>query len=311
MVRVGVSSCLLGRPVRYNGQHKYSGVVVETIGADVEFVPVCPEVELGLGTPRETLHLVRRGRDLRMIMAHGEDHTDAMRAYARKRVDALAADDLSGYVLKAKSPSCGIDDVEVHASDDLPKKGSGIRRDGQGLFAAALVARLPLLPIEDERRLADPTVRAHFMERVFAHARLRALFAPRWTLGRVVRFHTAHKIALMAHSVDAYGALGRLVARGARMSRPDLRAAYESAFMRALAIPPTTQSQVNALMHMTGHFRTKLDPAPRATIAEAIADYRRGLVPLSLPIALIRREAERLGIAYLQSQTYLNENQGT
>jgi uncharacterized protein YbgA (DUF1722 family)/uncharacterized protein YbbK (DUF523 family) len=306
MVRVGVSSCLLGRPVRYNGEHKYSDVVVDIIGAQVEFVPVCPEVELGLGTPRETLHLVRRGRELRMIMAGGEDHTEAMRAYARQRVDALASADLSGYILKARSPSCGIDDVEVHADGKLPRKGSGVRRDGQGLFASALTGLLPLLPVEDEVRLADPATREHFMERVFAYDRLRALFAPRWTMGRVVRFHTAHKIQLMAHSIDAYRALGRLVARGTRMPRADFRAAYESAFMRAMASPATTKTHVNALMHMTGHFRAKLDRATRATITESIGDYRRGLVPLSLPVALIRREAERLGVSYLQAQTYLD-----
>jgi uncharacterized protein YbgA (DUF1722 family)/uncharacterized protein YbbK (DUF523 family) len=308
MLRVGVSSCLLGRPVRYDGDHKYNDVVAEGLGADVEFVPVCPEVELGLGTPRETLHLVRHGRDLRLIMTHGEDHTEAMRAYAHARVEQLATVNLAGYVLKAKSPSCGIDDVEVHAPGKLPRKGGGVRRNGQGLFATALIARLPLLPVEDEVRLADPTVRNHFVERIHAYDRLRALFATRWTMGAAVRFHTAHKIQLMAHSPEAYRALGRLVARGAQMPRADFRATYESAFMKAIAVRATKRTHANALMHLIGHFRGKLDRATRATIAESIADYRRGLVPLSLPIALIRREAERHGIAYLRVQSYLSKD---
>ncbi|HET9371981.1 MAG TPA: DUF523 and DUF1722 domain-containing protein, partial [Vicinamibacterales bacterium] len=277
MLRVGVSSCLLGRPVRYDGDHKYNDVVAEGLGADVEFVAVCPEVELGLGTPRETLHLVRHGRDLRTIMAHGEDHTEGMRAYAHARVEQLASVNLAGYVLKAKSPSCGIDDVEVHAPGTLPRQGSGVRRNGQGLFTTALIARFPLLPVEDEVRLADPTMRNHFVERIHAFDRLRALFAPRWTMSAVVRFHTAHKIQLMAHSPEAYRALGRLVARGAQMPRADFRATYESAFMKAIAVRATNRTHANALMHLIGHFRGKLDRATRATIAESIADYRRGL----------------------------------
>jgi uncharacterized protein YbbK (DUF523 family) len=168
-VRIGVSACLLGQPVRYDGGHRRDAFLVDVLGPRVEFVPVCPEVELGLGTPRETLRLVRRAEDVRMIMANGVDYTDAMRAYAARRVEALAGERLSGYVLKSRSPSCGLVDAAV-VPDAAPGAASPEDR-GRGLFAAALVARFPDLPIEDELGLADPATRERFLARVFGYGK--------------------------------------------------------------------------------------------------------------------------------------------
>ncbi len=297
---IGVSSCLLGRPVRFDGGHKRDAFVVETLAPHARFVPVCPEVELGLGTPRETLRLVRRGDDVRMIMKNGDDHTDDMRRYARQRVADLVSEDLDGYILKKDSPSCGLARVKVYDGDGPPA------RNGQGLFAAALRQRFPHLPVEDEGRLIDPALRENFIERVFAYRRLKDLFAARWTMGQLVAFHTAHKLVLLSHSTEAYRAMGRLVAGGKALTRAALRERYEDAFMSALTAAGTRRKHTNVLMHMVGYFRGQLDDASRDEVLACIEDYRQGLLPLIVPITLIRHHVRHLGIGYLAGQVYLD-----
>ncbi|MEZ5315962.1 MAG: DUF523 and DUF1722 domain-containing protein [Vicinamibacterales bacterium] len=306
MIRIGVSSCLLGRAVRYDGGHKRDDFIVDVLGPHVEFVPVCPEVELGLGTPRETLRLVRRDDDVRLIMANGEDHTDGMRRYARRRVEALATEDLSGYILKKDSPSCGMTRVKIYAQPRRPGAHVVPERTGRGVFAEALLARLPHLPVEDEGRLCDARLRENFIERVFAWRRLRDLFAGRWSMGALVRFHTAHKLTLLSHSTEAYRSLGRLVAEGKAMARPDLRACYEDGFMAALETIATPRKHANVLQHIVGHFRGRLDADSRDELLAAIEDYRLGLIPLVVPITLVRHHTRRLGVPYLQGQVYLD-----
>jgi uncharacterized protein YbgA (DUF1722 family)/uncharacterized protein YbbK (DUF523 family) len=300
-VRIGVSSCLLGQKVRFDGGHKRDAFLADTFGPHVEWVPVCPEVEVGMGTPREAIRLVRDGRGIRLLgVKSATDHTDAMEAWAAARVEALARDDLDGYVLKKDSPSCGMERVKVYEPGGAPAA-----RSGRGLFAAALLERLPLLPVEEEGRLSDPRLRENFIERVFAHRRVKQLFAARWTIGALVQFHAAHKLALLAHSTTAYQALGRLVARAADLPRAELRAQYESAFMGALAVMATPRRHANVLQHMLGYFRKSLDDQSRQELAGSIADYQAGLVPLVVPITLFRHHVRRCGIAYLASQVYL------
>ena len=298
-MKVGVSSCLLGQPVRFDGGHKRHEFVVELLGPFVDYVPVCPEIELGLGAPRDTLRLVRRGDDLRMVMANGTDYTDDMRAYARRRVEKLAGDDLDGYILKRDSPSCGMERVKVHA-------GAGpAGRTGRGLFAEALMARLPLLPVEEEGRLSDPALRENFIERLFAYRRLKDLFQGRWTAGALVAFHTAHKLVLLAHSPEAYRRLGQLVAGAKRTPRTEVRASYEEQFMRALAVVSTRARHANVLQHMAGYFRDRLPADSRHELADAIDEYRRGRLPLIVPITLVKHHVRVLDVGYLAGQIYL------
>ena len=298
MIKVGVSACLLGRKVRYDGQHKRDDWLVDVLGAHVEWVPVCPEVELGLGTPRPPIHIEERGRGLRLIMPSKErDLTEEMEAWSARRVEAL--DGLSGYVLKKDSPSCGMERVRVH-------RPRGVTRDGVGFFAAALRARWPNLPVEEEGRLRDARLRESFIERVFAYHRLETLWASRWGMGELVAFHTAHKLALLAHSPPAYQALGRLVARGKGLQRDELRRRYADGFMAALATPTTRGRHSNVLEHMAGYL--ELDAGSRAELGESIADYRKGLVPLVVPWTLIRHHARAQGVDYLLGQTYLDPN---
>lgn len=294
-IRVGISACLLGERVRYDGGHKRNPYIVETLGRYVEWVPVCPEVEMGLGTPRETLRLVRIGQDLRIVMPKtGEDHTERMRAYARRRVAALAKENLHGYILKKDSPSCGMERVRVFDAKGVPAKSS------RGLFAEALLRHFPNLPVEEECRLADPDLRENFIERVFAYHRLRNLFSGKWKLGDVMAFHAAHKLLLMAHSPQAHAALGRLVARAGNSPRGELQANYENKFMVALRRLPTPRRHANVLFHILGCFREQLDAEPRRELLGVIADFRRGLVPLAAPITLIRHYVRRFDVAYLQ-----------
>jgi uncharacterized protein YbgA (DUF1722 family)/uncharacterized protein YbbK (DUF523 family) len=299
-VRIGISSCLLGQEVRFDGGHKRDRFLTDTFGRFVEWVPVCPEVEAGFGTPREAMRLVDDGGRLRLLTVKtGLDLTDRLEQYSRRRVVQLASQNLCGYVLKKDSPSCGLERVKVYDAHKAPA------RTGVGLFAAALRERHPFLPVEEEGRLVDPRLRDNFVERVFAYQRLRALFAGRWTLGALVAFHTAHKLSLMAHSVAAYQSLGRLVAGAKSLSRSDLESRYTEGFMHALAPIATTRRHVNVLQHMAGYFKKQLDAASRAELAATIEDYRAGLVPLVVPITLIRHHVRQHDVSYLAGQIYL------
>jgi uncharacterized protein YbgA (DUF1722 family)/uncharacterized protein YbbK (DUF523 family) len=300
--RVGISACLLGEAVRYDAGHKRDAFLVDTFGRHVEWVPVCPEVEAGFGTPRAAMRLMSdRDRRLRLVViGTGEDVTPRLDRFATARVEALDDEHLSGYVLKKDSPSCGMERVKVYGA------GTMATRIGRGLFAAALMAKYPLLPVEEEGRLSDPALRENFVERVFAYRRLRALFDDRWTVGDLVRFHTAHKLTLMAHSPVAYRALGRLVAAARSMPRRQLSRQYEDGFMGALAAIATPKRHANVLHHMIGYFKTTLDADARVELLEVIEAHRIGEVPLIVPITLIRHHVRRLGVTYLQDQTYLD-----
>ncbi|MGC4080911.1 MAG: DUF523 and DUF1722 domain-containing protein [Vicinamibacterales bacterium] len=310
--RVGISACLLGQPVRFDAGHKRDPFLVETFGEHVEWVTVCPEVEAGFGTPRESMRLVLtapqvRGRGerfdtsgIRLVLnKQGIDVTGKLTSYASRRVEALADAGLSGFVLKKDSPSCGMERVKVYTSQGVAERG------GRGLFAAALMARLPNLPVEEEGRLGDPRLRENFVERIFAYRRLTMVFSGRWTVGDVVRFHTAHKLTLMAHSPVAYRELGRIVADAKAQPRAAFAADYQSRFMRALTTIATPKRHANVLHHMLGYFSSDLDADARCELLDLIEEHREGRVPLIVPMTLMRHHVRRRAIEYLLGQTYL------
>ena len=309
-IRLGISSCLVGDEVRFDGGHKRHAFLTETFGRFVEWVPVCPEVECGLGTPRESMRLVSVGTPgLAGPASNGVrlktgrtlvDHTDRMARYARSRVDELASEDLCGYVLKKDSPTCGLERVKVYGAHGVPMKS------GQGLFAARLVERFPNMPIEEEGRLSDPRLRENFVERVFAYCRLRGLFGAQWNVGTLVRFHTAHKLILMAHSPEAYRRLGHLVARARTIAGDLLQRDYTEGFMTALTAIATTRRHTNVLQHMAGYFKDRLDSSSKRELLAAIEDYRTALVPLIVPITLIRHYVRIHDTSYLAGQLYLD-----
>jgi uncharacterized protein YbgA (DUF1722 family)/uncharacterized protein YbbK (DUF523 family) len=299
-IRVGISACLLGEKVRYNGGDKRDDFLVDTLGRYVEWVPVCPEVEMGLGTPRNTLRLVRIGDDVHVTMPKtGEDHTDAMHAYSARRLKELASEDLCGYVLKKDSPSCGMERVRVFDRHGVPAKS------GRGLYADALLREFPNLPVEEEGRLNDPRLRENFIERLFAYARLRAMFSRAWKISDLVAFQTAHKLLLMAHSPKRYQSLGRLVAGAKAVPRAELRKCYETEFMQALSESATTRKHANVLQHIAGYFTDHLDPASRQELQALIGDFQSGLVPLVAPLTLVNHYVRKFEVTYLSGQIYL------
>ena len=300
VIRIGISSCLLGQAVRFDGGHKRDTFLAETFGGFVEWVSVCPEVECGLGTPRESMRLVHVKDDIRLLTGKtAVDLTDQMSRYSQRRVGELASEDLCGYVLKKDSPSCGLERVKIYGANNIPVKS------GRGIFAARLVERFPSLPVEEEGRLSDPRLRENFVERVFAYWRLRVLFSSKWNIGALVRFHTAHKLILMAHSPDQYRRLGRFVARAKGISATELARRYTEAFMAALTVLATPRRHTNVLQHMVGYFKDRLDRESKAELLSAIEDYRSALVPLIVPITLVRHHVRVHDVSYLAGQLYL------
>jgi uncharacterized protein YbgA (DUF1722 family)/uncharacterized protein YbbK (DUF523 family) len=299
-LRLGVSACLLGMPVRFDAGHKRETFLTEGLARFVEWVPVCPEEEAGLGTPREAMRLVHQGGTARLVgVRSGRDFTGTMTDFAATRVPQLAALNLDGFVLKKDSPSCGLARVKVY-SNGVPA------RTGRGLFAEALCAGLPMLPVEEEGRLCDPVLRENFIERVYAFRRVRRLLEDRPRVGDLVRFHTQHKLQLLAHSPAQYTALGRFVAH-ARAAAPErLMADYGRAFTTALTTIVTRARHVNVLQHAAGYFRRVLSAAACRDVAAAIVDYQRGLTPLVVPLRLIEHYARLHEVRYLCNQIYLN-----
>jgi uncharacterized protein YbgA (DUF1722 family) len=278
-IRIGISACLLGQQVRFDGGHKRDAFLTETFGRFVEWVPVCPEVECGLDTPREAMRLVRVEDKVRLLTVKtGIDLTDRMERFATAPVGAS---------WRASVRLCAqerLAQLRTRAGEGLrPPRKSGARRP-----PAALVEAYPYLPVEEEGRLADPRLRDNFVERVFAYWRLRGLFDGRWTVADLVRFHTAHKLLLLAHAPEAYRRLGRLVAGARAVSRRDLERRYVDGFMQALGRLATARQHTNVLQHMAGYFKDRLDAASKRELVDAIADYRRGLVPLVVPLTLVR-----------------------
>jgi uncharacterized protein YbgA (DUF1722 family)/uncharacterized protein YbbK (DUF523 family) len=299
-IRIGISSCLLGNAVRWNGGHKRDPFLVDQLARFVEWVPVCPEVEAGMGVPRETVQLVVREGAVHLVASRsGEDWTARMRAFAARRIRILEGLDLCGFVLKKASPSCGLERVPVRNERGMPRK------NGRGLFAEALVGAQELLPVEEEGRLHDPRLRENWLERVFAYRRLRSLFTGRWSRRGLVAFHTAHKLQLMAHAPGRHAELGRVVAEAKALGRTVTRERYERGFMEVLGRIATPRRHVNVLHHVLGILRDGLDPADRHELLGLIEDYGRGLVPLVVPITLIRHHVARLGVSYLAGQVYL------
>lgn len=301
-IRLGISSCLLGEKVRYDGGHKQDLFLIQTLGRFVEWVPVCPEVEIGLGTPRESLRLVSGPESPRLMAPKsGSDHTAAMRSWARVRLEELRALELHGYVLKKDSPSCGLYRVRVYGEKGMPA------RTGQGVFARELVTQMPLLPVEEEGRLHDMRLRENFVERIFAYYRWCRMREGDATAAGLVRFHTAHKLTLLAHSPRHLQALGRLVARAGSRGRDRPIDAYGHLFMEALGVLGTPKKHASVLHHLMGFLKRALSRADKAETLGLIDEYRRGLVPLVVPLTLLKHHIGRHPVPeWVHQQIYLN-----
>jgi uncharacterized protein YbgA (DUF1722 family)/uncharacterized protein YbbK (DUF523 family) len=302
-IRIGISSCLLGQKVRYDGGHKRDRFATDVLEPFVEWVPLCPEIEIGLGIPRPTIRLERRpeGGERLVMPSTGEDLTRPMADWAESRVGTLLELDLCGYILKKDSPSCGMERVKVYDSNGVPA------RDGTGVFAEVLLRRAPHLPVEEEGRLNDPRLRENFIARVFACRRWKQLKKEGLTRAGLMDFHARHKYLCMARNQAGMRRLGRLLgSAGKADSTAGLARAYLDEFSAVMRRPPSRKGHTNALQHLAGYVSDELDPADRAELTTAIDDYRQGLLPLIVPLTLVRHHARRQDQKYLLEQAYLS-----
>lgn len=298
-IKLGVSTCLLGEQVRFDGGHKHDRYITDELGRYFSFVAVCPEVGCGLPIPRESMRLEGDPAAPRLMTNKTRiDLTDQMQAYCNRTVEELAAEDLCGFIFKKDSPSSGLFRVKVYNNGMAAKNGSG-------LFAATMVKRFPLLPMEEEGRLHDPHLRENFIERVFSYRRWKDFLAEGPALGQLVRFHTNHKLLMMAHSPEVYRTMGALVAHAKELPLPELLQRYEELFMKGLALHATFKKNTNVLQHLMGYFKHQLTADEKQELLEVIGQYHDQLTPLIVPITLIRHYVRKYDQQYLKEQVYL------
>ncbi len=301
-IRLGISACLLGQEIRYDGGHKLSHLLCDTLGQYVDYVPVCPEVECGMPVPRETIHLVGDPEAPRLVTTQtGIDHTRRMLRWARRRCKELVREDLDGYIFQARSPSCGVARVKVCDAEMVP------RRVGQGMFARTFMERFPLLPAEEEGRLNDPRLRESFIERIFICMRYRQLLTRGKQIkqGQLVEFHTRHKLLLLSHSPRHYRALGALVARAKALSPVERAQRYHALLMQALTYKATPAKHTNVMHHVMGYFKKQLCADEKQELLEVISRYRTGQLPLIMPITLLNHYVRKYDQTNLAQQAYL------
>lgn len=299
-IKVGISACLLGQLVRYDSGHKRDRYSTDVLSNYFEFVSVCPEVEVGMGVPREAVRLVGTAENTRMVGSRtGKDWTEKVVAFNAKRARELEKENLSGFILKKDSPSCGMERVKVYSEKGMAEKNA------VGMWPRALKKQFPLMPMEEEGRLNDPRLRENFIVRVFAYHRLQNLFDHRYSRGKMVRFHTAHKLLLMSHSPKHYKELGKLVADVKRYSPSEMREKYSTVFMDGLGYKTTTKKNVNVLYHILGYLKQVLTASEKKDILQVIDDYHKELTPLVVPLTLLRHYVSIHDIEYIKDQIYL------
>lgn len=299
-IRIGISACLLGDRVRFDGNHKHDAYLTGTLAKYFEFIPVCPEVAIGMGVPREPIHLMGSAARPRAVGVRTKelDVTHELRAYGRRMASELG--NISGYIFKSKSPSCGMERVKLYS------QGSPTSKQGVGLYAREIMDANPLLPVEEEGRLGDPVLRENFIERVFAYRRWQDLVTSGLTPAKLVAFHTVHKLSIMSHGTEHYRELGRLVADVGKGSIRKLGEVYAERFMKSLSHRATRKRNTNVLQHLMGYLKKDLGKDDKAELVELIEAYRLGHVPLIVPITLLKHYFRRFPDPYIANQIYLN-----
>jgi len=291
-IRLGVSSCLLGEPVRYDGQHQRNRFICEELARQAEFVPVCPEVECGLPVPREAMRLVGKPECPRLVTIHsGRDLTEQMQNYVSSRLDRLEKEDLDGFLFKKDSPSSGLIRVKVYNAKDVPS------RTGRGLFAGAFVKRFPRLPVIEEGMLNDRFLRERFLNRIFTAQRWREAEGTPRTRKWLSDFQSVHKLTLMSHAPGRYAELGRIVESGDAD-------AYRAKLDELLELLPTVSKHVNVMQHILGYFKNELEAWEKAEVLDALESYRGGRLQIAVPLTLLRHYVRKYRKEYLEKQTY-------
>jgi len=299
-IKLGISTCLLGESVRYDGGHRLDRFFTDTLGQYMEYVPVCPEVECGLPIPREAMHLEGDPERPRLVTSRThEDKTEQMVRWAKRRVVELGKKDLCGFIFKSKSPSSGMEKVKIYNKKGMPA------RKGVGMFARTFMEHFPLIPVEDDARFHDPKLRENFIERIFTMMRWRELLREKRSMGNLVDFHTRNKLLILSHSPKHYKMMGKLVADGKGMPIKKLYKEYASHLMAALKLKTTAKKNSNVLQHMMGYFKKLLSSDEKQEIIEIIQQYREGYVPLIVPVTLMNHYIRKYREPYLSQQTYL------
>lgn len=300
-IKLGISTCLLGENVRYDGGHKLDRFLRDTLGQYVEYVPVCPEVECGLPIPREAMRLEGDPDSPRLVTTHTkQDMTDRMVRWANKRVLKLEKEDLCGFIFKGHSPSSGMEKVRVYNEKGTPVK------NGVGIFARIFMDHFPLLPVEDEGRLHNPELRENFIERIFTLKRWREVSSKKENRGTLVEFHTKHKLLILSHSPKHYQMMGKLVAKAKTLPIKELYLQYQTMLMETIRLKTTPKKNANVLQHMMGYFKEQLSSDEKKELLEVIDHYRQEYIPLIVPITLIQHYAQKYDQSYLKEQVYLN-----
>ena len=297
---LGISSCLLGNEVRYDGSHKRNAYITKTLGRYFTFVPFCPEMSIGLGTPRPTLRLVGKESVVKLVEVKNPDNdfTALMEDYAEKATQSL--DHLCGFILKKGSPSCGMERVKIYHRNGMPDT------NGSGLFARTLLARYPNLPVEEEGRLNDSILKENFIERVFVYYRWQQLKQEGLSVNRLMEFHSRHKFNLLAHDESVYRSLGPLVAACTPETLEETAASYISGLMQSLRKPATRKRHTNVLMHVAGFLKKSLQSGDKAELGEILDKYRRGQLPLIVPLTLLRHHLRKAPNQYIEKQYYMS-----
>jgi len=300
-IKLGISACLLGENVRYDGGHRLDRFLTDTLGQYVEYVPVCPEVECGLPVPREPMHLEGDPDSPRLVTIRTkQDMTDRMVKWAQKRVAQLDKQDLCGFIFKSDSPSSGMERIKVYSEKGMPVK------KGVGMFAKIFMEHFPLLPVEDEGRLHDPKLRDNFIERIFALKRWREILSKKESRGTLVEFHTKHKLLILSHSPKHYQMTGKLVAKAKEIPIKELYQQYQAILMESLYLKTSPKKNANVLQHMVGYFKEQLSSDERQELLDVIDFYRKGHIPLIVPVTLINHYVRKYDQPYLKQQVYLN-----
>ncbi len=299
-IKIGASACLLGRAVRHDGGHTRSRYITDTLGRHFELLPFCPEVAAGLGTPRPAIQLRQTDAGIRVVGTRDPDFdvTDAMRTASSNAIPGMT--ELSGYILKKDSPSCGMERVRIYKGNNQPPE-----RVGRGIFAAQLMRAFPELPVEEEGRLNDPVLRENFLARVFTYHQWHALTREGLTVARFQKFHARHKYTLLAHDEVTYRTLGPVVAGANRRNLGEIAQRYFSTFMEALKKPATRKRHCNVLMHIMGYFKHDLSREHKQEFLGLLERYRLGELPLIVPVTLLRHHLLDTEVPYISTQSYL------
>jgi len=300
-INIGISACLVGQKVRYNGDGLRPHLINDLFAGYFNYIPFCPEVGIGMDVPHETIRLEKKDNEIRLRSSSGEnDYTDKMLDYSATKTEALSHLQISGFILKKDSPTCGLERVKIYGNGGVPDKS------GVGMFASALRAKFPLFPMEEEGRLNDIRLRERFIEHVFAFRRLQDFLEDSPNLGKLMAFHTGHKMQLMAHNPEKYRRLGHAVANAKKEDLSSFLAEYSTTFLEIMATAVSHKKQTDVLYHMFGFFKKIISSSEKQEFMRLVEQYKKQMIPMIVPITMLRHYLQKYPQPWLQAQVFFD-----